>query len=180
MRGCGSLSTLQRLASRKEGPLTPSRAARRMSAYIYGNILVLAAVVGATTAALQNGSAVLLVLGTTGSTYLAHVYSEIVAHGMLSTESASREFPHELRDGVPILSAGTVPLLALLLGYLEILPTDWAWVLAGGVIVVRMASIGFWTDRLRGNKPSFHSLINGIIAAAICAVIVLIKVVLAH
>jgi hypothetical protein len=174
------VSTVQRLANRKDGPLTPTRAARRMSAYIYGNILVLAAVVGASTAALQNGSAVLLVVGTTVSTYLAHVYSEIVGHSLVSSESDSREFPHELRDAVPIISAGTVPIIALLLGYLQVLPSDWAWAIAGAIIVVRIASIGFWTERLRGNPPSFRSLTVGIAAAAICAVIVLIKVLVAH
>ena len=81
---------------------------------------------------------------------------------------------------MPIISAGTVPVIALLLGYLDVLPTDWAWAIAGTVIVVRIASIGLWTERLRGNPPSLRSLVAGLVAAAICAVIVLLKVVLAH
>lgn len=174
------MSTWQRLSTRKEGPLTPERGARRMSAYVYGNVLVLAAVVGASTEALEDGTAVLLVLGTTVSTYLAHVYSEVVAHNLISPETAPSEFRHELRDAVPIVSAGTVPIIALLLGYLGVLPTDWSWAIAGIVIVGRLASIGFWMQRLRGNRPSLRMLLTGVVTAGVCGVIVLLKVLLTH
>jgi len=48
------------------------------------------------------------------------------------------------------------------------------------VIVLRIASIGIWIERLHGNKPSPRMLISSIIAAAVCAVIVLLKVLVGH
>ena len=174
------MSTLQRVRERRAGPLPASRAARRMSAYVYGNVLVLAAVVGVGSEAIEDGRAVLLVLGTTVSTYLAHVYAEAIAHSMTATDGPHRDFTHELRDAVPIVSSGTVPLIALILGYLEILPSEWAQAIAGGVIAVRIAWIGIWMERLHGHRPSFRMVLLGLASAAICAVIVLIKVVFAH
>lgn len=120
------MSAVQRVVKRREGPLSPERAARRMSAYIYGNILVVAAVVGVGAEAIEDGRAVLLVLGTTVTTYFAHVYSEAIAHSLTTTGGARSDFSDELRDGVPIVSSGTVPVISLLLGYLGYLPSQWA------------------------------------------------------
>ena len=115
------MSAFDRVIRRKEGPLPPGRAARRMSAYVYGNVLVLAAVVAATSDAIEDGQAVLIVLGTMVSTYLAHIYSEAIGHSV--TDSGENEqFPEELRDAVPILSSGGVPIAALLLCWLDCCP----------------------------------------------------------
>ena len=151
-----------------------------MSAYIYGNILVLAAVVGVGAEAIEDGRAVLLVLGTTVTTYLAHVYAEAIAHSLTSTDSSHRDFSHELRDAVPIVSSGTVPVISLVLGYLGYLTSAWAQAIAGGVIVLRIASVGIWIERLHGDRPSLRMLLSGIAAAAVCAVIVLLKVLVGH
>ena len=174
------MTTLQRIRERKDGPLSSARAARRMSAYVYGNVLVLAAVVGVGEEAIDSGRAVLIVLATTVSTYLAHVYAEVIAHSLTTTDKPSPDFSHELRDAVPIVSSGTAPVIALVLGYLEVLPSEWAQAIAGGIICVRIASIGVWIERLHGNRPSFRMLLLSLASATICVVIVLIKVFLAH
>ena len=169
------MSALDRVTTRKEGPLAPSRAARRMSAYVYGNVLVLAAVVAATNDAIEDGHAIWIVLGTTVSTYLAHIYSEAVGHSVLDTGEAEH-FPDELRDAVPILSSGGVPIVALLLCWLDLLPADASQIIAGGVIVIRLASVGVWIERLHGNRPSWRMIAAGLGSAAFCALIVFIKV----
>ena len=169
------MSALDRVMHRKEGPLPPARAARRMSAYVYGNVLVLAAVVAATSDAIEDGKAVLIVLGTTVSTYLAHIYSEAIGHSV--TESGEAEhFADELRDAVPIFSSGVVPIIALLLCGLAVLPAEVCQVIAGGVIVIRVASVGVWVERLHGNRPSWRMIAVGLVSAAFCALIVFIKV----
>jgi hypothetical protein len=169
------MSALDLVTSRKEGPLPPGRAARRMSAYVYGNVLVLAAVVAATSDAIEDGHAVLIVLGTTVSTYLAHIYSEAIAHSLTDSGEHDR-FPEELRDAVPILSSGVVPIIALLLCWLDLLPAEVSQLIAGGVIVVRLASVGVWMERLHGNRPSWRMISIGLGSAAFCALIVFIKV----
>jgi hypothetical protein len=169
------MSALDRVMHRKEGPLPPARAARRMSAYVYGNVLVLAAVVAATSDAIEDGKAVLIVLGTTVSTYLAHIYSEALAHGVTDT-GEPEHFSEELRDAVPILSSGGVPIVALLACWLDLLPAGVSQIIAGGVIVVRLASVGVWVERLHGNRPSWRMITIGLVSAAFCAVIVFIKV----
>ena len=52
------------LTARRGGPLPPARAASRLSAYVYGNLLVLAAIVLASAGDIYEGHAVLIVLGT--------------------------------------------------------------------------------------------------------------------
>ncbi len=169
------MSALDLVTSRKEGPLPPRRAARRIAAYIYGNVLVLAAVVAATSDAIEDGRAVLIVLGTTVSTYLAHIYAEAIAHSVTDT-GETEHFPDELRDAVPILSSGSVPVMALLLCWLDLLPAEVSQIIAGGVIVVRLASVGVLIERLHGNRPSWRMFTIGLVSASIGAVIVLIKV----
>jgi hypothetical protein len=53
--------------------LSSTRADNRMSAYVYGDILVLAATAGVYDTAIRSGDALLVVLGTVVSTYVAHV-----------------------------------------------------------------------------------------------------------
>ena len=84
-----------------------------MSAYVYGNVLVLAAVVGASPAAVVSGAAVAIVAGTVLSTYVAHVLAHSIGSlfGVHALGTAVRE---HLRDAVPIISSGATP--AVLLG----------------------------------------------------------------
>ncbi len=86
-----------------------------MSAYVYGTLLALAAVVVVDPHAIEDGSAVLIVLGTTATTFLAHVFAEIVAYRAIGDVSdrtdhvRARAAADELRDAVPIASSGALP-----------------------------------------------------------------------
>ncbi|MDV8022823.1 hypothetical protein [Rhodococcus sp. IEGM 1330] len=177
----------RRLVTRADGPLEPARAARRLSAYVYGNILVLAAVAASTPSSIEQGTAAVLVLATAVTTFLAHVFADFVAssqipesHGDATDEQRTFKAVEELRDAVPILSSGTVPALMLALGWLSVLPGQWSELLAGGVIVVRIATIQLVTERIRGNPLTFRAILGGLATAAIAALIVLAKVFLGH
>ncbi|OBA39604.1 hypothetical protein [Gordonia sp. 852002-51296_SCH5728562-b] len=218
------------LTRRRGDPLPPRRAASRLSAYVYGNIMVLAALVTASAHAVENGEAVWLVLGTGLTTYIAHVFADLVAgssipeahgHDTQADESQSdhldapdapepdaaepdaleprdpepnahtpkperpgdaarRHVRHELRDATPIISSAILPAIALALGWADVLPTAWAHGIAGAVVVLRIASVPIVVERVRGNEVSVKVIVAGIGTAALAAVVVLLKVLLAH
>ena len=102
-----------RLSSERRRPLTPESAASRISAYVYGNILVLAALVPITNSPEYIGIAI--VAGTALSTFIAHVFADSVAQSVRSGEQLSRdERLAELRNAVPILSSAVLPCVILL------------------------------------------------------------------
>ena len=102
------------------------------------------------------------------------------AHGDATDEQRTFEAIEEFRDAVPILSSGTFPAAMLALGWLSVLPAQWAELLAGAVIVVRIATIPIVTERVRGNRPTFRALVIGLATAVVAALIVLAKVFLGH
>lgn len=179
--------TYKRLATRPGGPLPPARAAARLAAYVYGNILVLTAVVAATPESIDDGGAFLLVLATASTTFVAHLFAEFVArssipesvHGTTASERKQSAFA-ETRDAVPIASSGTAPAIILALAWLWILPAFWAQLIAGGVGVFRIATLPLIVERLRGRTLSFRVLVAGLGFAAVAAVIVVIKVYTSH
>ncbi|AYJ48392.1 hypothetical protein [Rhodococcus sp. P1Y] len=173
--------------SRRSGPLPAARAAARLSAYVYGNILVLTAVVAASPASIDDGAAFALVLATASTTFVAHVFAEIVARSNIpesmhgSTDSEKKQSVlDEIRDAVPIASSGTVPAIILALAWLWILPTFWAQLIAGGVVVFRIASLQLVAQRLRGRPLTFRVFVAGLVTAAVAAVIVFLKVYTSH
>lgn len=180
------------LVERKGGPLDARRAATRLSAYVYGNILVLGAVVAASTTAIRAGYAPLIVLGTGVTTYIAHVFADLLAHssipeahsdehgGEIPAERQRRLIADELRDAVPIMSSAIWPALALALGYHELIPTEVAALIAGGVVVVRIATVQLVSERVRGNPLRPSMFVGGLVTAAVAALIVLLKTLVGH
>lgn len=177
----------RRLVARRDGPLTPERASARLSAYVYGNILTLAAVAATSQHAIETGTAALLVVGTTVTTFLAHVFAEFVANSTIPEASAHHSESQrrsaartEFRDALPIASSGSLPAVILALAWLEVLPAWWAQLGAGAVVVVRIAMVRTVTERIRGNPPSFRVFLGGLAIAAVAAAIVLLKVAVGH
>ncbi len=177
----------QRLVRRNGGPLTAQRASARLSAYVYGNVLTLAAVVATDQHATATGTAALVVVGTTVTTFLAHIFAEVVANANIPEATAHHSDSErknaarlEFRDAVPIASSGSVPAVILSLGWLGVLPAWWAELAAGAVVVFRIAIVPGVTERLRGNPPSFRVFLGGLATAAVAAVIVVLKVVIGH
>jgi hypothetical protein len=119
------------VVSRPRGPLPPERAASRLSAYVYGNILALGPVAFATARTIDDGAAAALVVGTGATTFLAHIFAHFVAHATVAGHEPSRadqrqHAAEELRDAVPIASSAFAPAVLLMLGWLGVLSTQWA------------------------------------------------------
>lgn len=164
--------------TRHRDDLDPHRAASRVAAYVYGNVLVLAAVVGASPTAVASGTAVVLVVGTVASTYVAHVLAHSL--GSLFVGGGRRAVADQLRDAVPVLSSGTASAVLLALTALGVLTPPWGQALASAVGVLRLAGSGLVYRRLQADVPVSRALLVGAVDALVAGVAVVLKLVLTH
>ncbi|MFT4086390.1 MAG: hypothetical protein QM658_04430 [Gordonia sp. (in: high G+C Gram-positive bacteria)] len=168
------------LFNRAGDPLPVSRVRSRLVAYVYGNVLTLAAVAVLTPEGIHSGHAAWVVFGAGLTTFLAHIFAEFVAHATIATGGTDDDARHELlqdiRDALPILSSASVPTLALILGWLGWLPTVWSLAVAGGVIVLRLASIPIVSARVRGEAVTPQVLIAGLLTALLALAVVVAKI----
>lgn len=164
-------------------PLDVDTAASRSQAYVYGNILVLAALASLSTESVASGSGALLVVGTAVSTFIAHVLSHVIGHQIrtssVSTAGSNLHLRAEIRNAVPILTSGTVPAVILLIGLSQVLPPLAILIIADVSIVGRFLLLGSVLGSLSG-KNSFVSLAAGVGLAIIAAVVAVIKILLTH
>ncbi|WP_052720659.1 hypothetical protein [Actinoplanes rectilineatus] len=166
---------------RVDRSLTGDQAAARITAYLYGNIVVFATTVPLTTGDAVHGHAVQLLLGVAVSTYLAHVFSEIVGHQARAGEPMTRAgIWHEIGDSRPIVSSALVPGLLLAAAWAGWTAGDTAILLSEIYLLIRLALVGFLLERLRSQRPSIHTFVAGLVLAAVAAGIALIKVYLGH
>jgi hypothetical protein len=135
-------------------PLPTEVARHRTTAFIYGNILVLATAV---------------------TTFLAHVFADVIT----STWSW-RTVLHAARDSAPILTSGIIPAALLLLAPLLGFPSSLAVVFAELLLVARIALVGIVVARLRTEPTSSSTVLAGIALAVLGLIIVVTKVVLTH
>lgn len=168
------------LRHRRDGGLDVGRARARTSAYVYGNITVLAAVVATTPYSLDGWDGVVAVVATAVGTLLAHVLAESASHRIGARDGDAPWVRGELRDVLPIATSGTVPAVVLALGTLGVLSLTVAEVLATGIVLVRLAGVGLVVERLSGRKPSAGALWGGIGLAVVSGVVAVLKAVLTH
>ncbi|MCE0538063.1 hypothetical protein LWF15_21445 [Kineosporia rhizophila] len=161
-------------------PLDEDRARSRISAYVYGNILVLAAVIG-TVGAHDHDKSWLVVLAAVLTTYIAHIFAHNVGErlGRTPREHAGH-LRQEIRDAVPILSSGVAPTLIFAGLALHRFDPLAAEIAAAGLVILRLAATGLAVERLSGRRTSAATLWSGIGIAVTGAVIALIKVKLSH
>jgi hypothetical protein len=162
--------------------LPTERVRARLSAYVYGNILVLAAVATATPHSLETGHAAVVVVATTVTTFLAHVLASAVG-ASIQPEPQHRDLrveAEELRDAVPILSSGSVPTVLLLLAAMTEADSRFLQLVAAGVIVLRLGGIGTLVSHLSGTPLGGRSRWLGLVVASVSTVIVVLKVWLLH
>ncbi|WP_420750715.1 hypothetical protein [Rhodococcus sp. O3] len=160
-------------------PLDRSNAASRISAYIYGNILVLAALVPVVTDRQYVGIAI--VLGTTLSTFVAHVFAEAIGHSVrVGTPLTAAERWAEVRNSVPILSSAVMPCVILAIGWIGWLEPRTAQLLAEIAVLVRIGGIVFVIGRLNGKRPSKGWLTSAAVIMLVALSVVLTKVLLTH
>ncbi|MEU5842879.1 hypothetical protein [Rhodococcus sp. NPDC047139] len=173
------MSTPPYLPTERRRPLSRSSAASRISAYVYGNILVLAALVPITTSPEYIGIAI--VAGTALSTFIAHVFAESVSQTVRTGEQISRsERLEELRDSVPILSSAVLPCLILATAWLGWLEPRTAQLLAEVAVLVRIGSTVLVVRRLQHRRPTTRTVMAAVGVALLATVVVVVKVVLTH
>jgi hypothetical protein len=166
---------------RVEEGITGEQAAARLSAYIYGNIIIFAALVPLGEDDVKHGHGVQLILGVAVSTYLAHVFAEIIGHAARAGESMTRaEIVHELKDSRPVASSGVLPALLLGAASAHWMSASVALLISEIYLLVRLALVGFMIERFRAERASFRTLIGGLALAAVAAGISLLKVLLGH
>ncbi|MEV0029518.1 hypothetical protein [Nocardia sp. NPDC050793] len=160
-------------------PLDRDNAASRISAYIYGNVLVLAALVPFVAADKHVG--ILVVLGTALSTFVAHSFAEAVGHTVRQRSPLTwSEQVRELRNSIPILSSAVLPCAILATGWLGWLEPRTAQILAELAMLVRIGGIVFVIARLKGERPTRESVYGAVLLTAVAATVVIVKVVLTH
>jgi hypothetical protein len=154
-------------------PIPTQDAQHRVTAFIYGNIVVLATLAPINLHEVH-GRDVVTVLGIAISTFLAHVFANVVT-STWSWDTVRRE----ARDSAPILTSGVVPALLVLTALFGV-PSLVAVLAAELVLVLRLALLGVVVARLQVRPASVGSLGVGIGLAAVALVIVITKAVLAH
>lgn len=152
-------------------PLSRGEARERTTAYIYGNVLVLAAVVQATFDDV-NARSVVVVLGTAATAFMAHVFAGVVT----STTWSRLTLLREARSSMPILTSGIVPAALLWMGLFG-LPTLLAVLLAEVLLIVRIAMTGVVAARLSSEPASRSAVVAGVVAALVALAIVTVKVI---
>ncbi len=169
------------MTDRAGDDLPTERLRVRLSAYVYGNILVLAAIVIATGKSIVGGDAALLVAVTAVTTYVAHILAHNVGQQLGRERHAHYpHMAHEIRDATPILVSGVVPVVILLAASVSFVPTQLAQLAAAVWVVGRIALIGFLVERLSGRRATWRTLSSGLLLAVACAVVVVLKVLFAH
>ncbi len=163
-------------------PLNRELAARRTTAYIYGNILVLAALLTVPNDEVLSGTAIWVVLGTTASTFLAHSFAEAMGAGLReNVDLTFRSLFGFAKESWPVLTSGELPAVVLILGWLQVLGADAALLVAEGLVLIRLALTGIVVARLQNERSSGRLIVTlGIAAAVVGGLISLVKVFLTH
>ncbi|WP_051637014.1 hypothetical protein [Rhodococcus sp. UNC363MFTsu5.1] len=160
-------------------PLDVEDSASRISAYVYGNILVLTALIPLNNASTTH--AALVVVGTSLSTFVAHAFAESVGRSArIGRPLTTAEHLEELRDSVPILTSGLVPAAVVGLSALGAFEQQTALLLAELWVVSRIAGLGIVITRLRGEKLSRRSLRACFVLAFVAIAVVAVKLFLTH
>lgn len=151
--------------------------ADRISAYVYGNILVLASLVILHHNEIENGFGLALVAGTTVSTFIAHAFAERLGSSVREHEHSMRDI---LRDSLPIVSSAAVPAALMAIGAFGWLGPMLCLRLAEAWIISRMALTAFIVSRLQGRPVTGRTWIESVGLAGVALLIVGVKVVLTH
>ena len=162
--------------------LPPERVRSRVSAYVYGNIFVLAALFATSPESVAHWSAVVIVLATAATTFFAHVVAHNIGQsiGRTDEEDLRVQLSKETRDAVPIMTSGTVPAVLLGLGAVGWLPPVLSQLLAEAYVVVRLAGTGIIVRRLSGAASDQGGFWSGLALAGIGVVIAALKQIRTH
>ncbi|MGV0836175.1 hypothetical protein [Mycolicibacterium thermoresistibile] len=155
-------------------------AASRASAFVYGNILVLAAMTALTPERAAGLTGVGIVLGTGLSTLVAHLVGEAVGEQIREGKEPSwSRLGRHMRNSAPIASSAAIPATLLAVGWLGWLPAAPALAAAQAVTIGRVGLLGAVIGHYHGER-SVRAIISGLVLALVCAVAAALKWVLTH
>jgi hypothetical protein len=156
------------------------RLAERATAASYGTVLVLASLAVIEPAHVGSGLGWELVTGVGASTWVAHLYAEVVGDHLRHTVAPRRrEVTRAMRDGLPILLATVVPAVILGLGRLDVLGDRLALWGAVAVAVAQLAGVGGFVGLVASGHSDRPWRYAGI-TAAFGVTVVVVKVLLGH
>ena len=151
--------------------ISPARSTSRLESYVYGNVLILAAIATADRAAVESGAAVAYVLGTAASTFCAHVLAVVVAH----REPDPQIIRHSLRDSLPIATSALVPVVILGSASLGWPSPQAAIVIAIGALLVRFMLLGTVASYVSGERRGWRNFGVGIALAIVALAVAAFK-----
>jgi hypothetical protein len=161
--------------------LPVERVRSRVGAYIYGNIFVLAAIFATSLESFTDWTAVIIVVATSATTFLAHVVAHNIGQAIGRAGDELRlHLAQEARDAVPIMTSGTGPAVLLALGAVGWLPPELSQLLAEVSIVLRLAATGIIVRRISGHASPLAGVWFGFALAGIGVVIAALKYILTH
>lgn len=156
-------------------------AAARTQAYILGNIAVLAtiAIVGREPVHVAEG--LLLLVGTVLVTFAAHVVADVFAKRVRTGDRPDRpSLVHSVRDSLPIVSSGVVPVLALAAAAVGAVAFIAAWIVAIVSVIARFLFLGAIVGRLRGEPSTWRTQSAGVVLALLGMLLAGAELLLAH
>jgi hypothetical protein len=152
-----------------------------VSAYVYGNVLVMAALISLRPADLQGPTGVLYVFGVGVSTFVAHMVGDAVGRRVREGRSMEwAEIRREIRNSSPIGVAAVVPAAILVLAWGGLLDARLMLALALAVTDLRLALPGSAVDWFSGERRSARVLLAGLGLAAVPAAAAALKWHLTH
>jgi hypothetical protein len=161
--------------------LPVERVRSRVGAYIYGNIFVLAAIFATSPESIAKWTAVIIVVATSATTFLAHVVAHNIGQAIgRAGDELVLHLAQEARDALPIMTSGTGPAVLLVLGAVGWLPPELSQLLAEAAIVLRLAATGIIVRRISGLASPLAGVWFGFALAGIGVVIAALKYILTH
>lgn len=156
-------------------------AGQRVSAYTYGNILALGALVLIKPEHIDSGYAIIVLLATGFTTYLAHLIAEEQENRVqLGGQVTFQELKQGMRNALPVVSSTFAPAIFLILGSQGIIRPDLAWELALATLVARLFFIGFVIAHYRKEPITFRTVFKGLVIAAAGLTVAVLKALLTH
>lgn len=177
----GPVASIALRDTRTGAPISAEDAAARISAYVYGNMVVLATLASLSQDDADSGHAALVICGVAVSTFLAHAVADGIGRRLRTTHPLSpRAVIIEVRDSLPVLTSATLPALLLALTAWTDIPGAWAQAAAGLYLVIRLGLIGSLVARFRGLPSSRRVIGAGLALAALGAAVTVAKIALGH
>jgi hypothetical protein len=168
-----------RVAQRYLDPpiLSATEASGRITAFVYGHLVVLGAMLALLPTTAVSGQGALTILGAGLSTFIAHAFADMlgrrIGHGHRSVLGAING---AARHSLPILTAMIAPIGVLAVG--GWLGGDETLVQLGAelLICVRIGMVGATAERFRGRPSSHRFVLVGVGIAVAAASVSIAKV----